>query len=40
MRHNLLRRMGALLLSLDLVLPMAVTTAWAAEGDTLTIDVP
>lgn len=29
MKHNFLRRMGALLLALAMVLPMAVTTAWA-----------
>lgn len=33
MKDNLLRRMGALFLALALVLPMAVTTAWAAEGE-------
>lgn len=33
MKHNFLRRLGALVLTLALVLPMAVTTAWAAPGD-------
>ncbi len=38
MKHNFLRRMGALLLALALALPMAVTTAWADDGFTITLD--
>lgn len=33
MKHNFLLRTGALLLVLALILPMAVTTAWADPGD-------
>lgn len=40
MKHNFLRRAGALFLALALVLPMAVPTAWAAPGDAFGVTLP
>ena len=39
MKHNFLRRMGALLLAFALALPMAVTTVWAADGDNFQVSI-
>lgn len=39
MKHNFLRRMGALFLALALALPMAVATAWADPGDSFTVKI-
>lgn len=38
MKHSLLRRAGALVLALALALPMAVTTAWADDDFTVSLD--
>lgn len=38
MKHNFLRRLGALLLVFALALPMAVTTAWAADDFSVSLN--
>ena len=39
MKHNFLRRLGALLLAAALALPMAVTDVWAAPGDDFSVSL-